>query len=176
MAFINKHNIAASNGEHSYTLGINALADWTTEEIVGFFNGYNNSHNNFLQNADIFSMVNIDDSDSPTEVNWVNKVGWFYLRNVASEFLAELYYLQGFVTGVKDQKQCGSCWAFSTTGSLEGQHFKSTGKLVSLSEQNLVDCDHHDLGCMGGLMQHAFTYIEENKGIDTESSYPYTAK
>ena len=155
LAFINKHNIAASNGEHSYTLGINALADWTTQEIVGFFNGYNNSHNNFLQNADIFSMVNIDDSDSPTEVNWVNK---------------------GYVTGVKDQKQCGSCWAFSTTGSLEGQHFKSTGKLVSLSEQNLVDCDHHDLGCMGGLMQHAFTYIEENKGIDTESSYPYTAK
>ena len=60
--------------------------------------------------------------------------------------------------------------------AIKGQHFKKTGKLVSLSEQNLVDCEKQDFGCMGGLMAHAFSYIEKNNGIDTESSYPYTAK
>lgn len=72
--------------------------------------------------------------------------------------------------------QCGSCWAFSTTGSVEGINAIVTDKLVSLSEQELVDCDRaQDHGCHGGLMDFAFTFIIKNGGIDTEKDYQYKA-
>ena len=149
--FIETHN--ANKDEIGFELGMNEFGDLENHEIVAIFNGYmhklksNSSRNTFTYNPNIEPAASVD---------WREK---------------------GAVTGVKNQGQCGSCWSFSTTGSLEGQHFLKNGELVSLSEQNLVDCSTSfgNHGCKGGLMDNAFRYIKANGGIDTEASYPYQA-
>jgi len=152
---VHEHNLQADLGVHTFYLGMNKYADLSIEEFVKVMNGYNvtmrgerkHDHQTFKFNPSL---------QVPDTVDWRT---------------------QGYVTDVKDQGQCGSCWAFSSTGSLEGQTFKKEGKLPSLSEQNLVDCSikQGNMGCNGGLMDQAFTYISDNKGIDTEVSYPYEA-
>ncbi|XP_003742440.1 cathepsin L1 [Galendromus occidentalis] len=134
-----------------FTLGVNEFADMTNTEFSNMLLGLGGR--NKIAGDSVFESSHVQ--DLPAEVDWTQK---------------------GYVTEVKNQGQCGSCWAFSTTGSLEGQVFKKTGKLVSLSEQNLVDCSTSEgnQGCNGGLMDQAFTYIKKNGGIDTEAAYPYT--
>ncbi|XP_041371816.1 procathepsin L-like [Gigantopelta aegis] len=153
VAYIQQHNLEADRNLHTYRLGVNEYTDLTNAEFNRMMNGYRMSET--PSEAETF--VATETNDLPTEVDWRTK---------------------GYVTPIKNQKQCGSCWAFSSTGSLEGQHFKKSGTLTSLSEQNLVDCSRKEgnMGCGGGLMDYAFTYIKKNKGIDTETSYPYKAR
>jgi len=84
----------------------------------------------------------------------------------------------GYVTPVKDSGACNSSWAFAAVGALEGQHFKKAGVLVSLSAQNLVDCSskHGNQGCDGGTAEQSFAYVKSNRGLDTETSYPYKSR
>eukprot|EP00698_Gefionella_okellyi_P007838 TRINITY_DN1916_c0_g1_i2.p1 TRINITY_DN1916_c0_g1~~TRINITY_DN1916_c0_g1_i2.p1 ORF type:complete len:266 (-),score=41.98 TRINITY_DN1916_c0_g1_i2:89-886(-) len=81
----------------------------------------------------------------------------------------------GAVTPVKDQGTVGSCWAFSTTGNIEGQLFlnKLVANVTALSEEQLVDCDDKDCGVFGGWPNHAMEYLIENGGLETEADYPY---
>lgn len=147
---IQAHNELYAQGLSSYYQGENQFTDMTNEEFRRVMNGLKIDR---TLNPGTFETGLYKDILAAT-VDWRTK---------------------GYVTPIKDQGQCGSCWAFSTTGSLEGQHFKKAGKLVSLSESNLVDCSQKfgNNGCSGGLMDNAFKYIIHNKGIDTEASYPY---
>lgn len=87
------------------------------------------------------------------------------------------YTALGYVTAVRNQGLCGSCWTFSVTGAVEGQWFKKTGVLIKLSEQNLIDCnkdyDSGNFGCNGGNMLIAYNYIRSNNGISKSAVYPY---
>jgi len=156
VAKIQTHNLEADMGIHTYTLGLNRFADMTHQEFKKQMNGLKMSVEVDKTDFDRHTFLAPANFQLPDKVDWRPK---------------------GYVTPVKDQGQCGSCWAFSATGSLEGQHFASTKSLVSLSEQNLVDCSGKfgNMGCDGGLMDSAFQYIKANKGIDTEDSYPYEA-
>lgn len=82
---------------------------------------------------------------------------------------------KGYVTPVRDESQCSSDWAFAATGAVEGQHFNATGKLITLSIQELVDCSNKqgNQGCVNGTANNAFQYIKDNNGMEAEESYPY---
>eukprot|EP00794_Sanderia_malayensis_P000303 gene303-930_t len=150
LAEVLQHN---SKGEHSYKKGLNHFSDLTATEFKETMLGcvIVPKENEDKNSSKFMKLSNLE---LPASVDWRT---------------------QGYVTPVKNQGQCGSCWSFSSTGALEGQHFKKTGKLVSLSEQNLIDCStsYGNMGCNGGWMDNSFKYIRDNHGIDTEASYPY---
>ncbi|XP_072924901.1 procathepsin L-like isoform X2 [Hemitrygon akajei] len=155
LKLIELHNLEYSMGKHSFQMGMNHFGDLTAEEFSELWKQFRT-----------FEMKNSSGkepaSGAPKLFKLPQSVDW---------------RTKGYVTKVKDQGHCGSCWAFSAVGSLEGQTFKKTGKLISLSEQNLVDCSNSEgnHGCNGGLMHFAFNYVQSNNGIDTEECYPYTA-
>jgi len=163
-ARIEEHN----NEQHSYTLGHNEFSDMTSDEFhehfgLGTFASPPSPAEEILQD---------DDADETKEK--IEK----YLQETEPVSLPDYvnWVTGGAVTPVKNQGSCGSCWAFSTTGALEGAKYVKTGELVSLSEQNLLDCDHKDLGCRGGLMDNAFKFDEKSGGLCSEEDYPYEAK
>jgi len=144
------HNREYDMGLSTYTLAVNKFADLTHEEFVETFTGKRLPSRPKAKS--IYKPRGNVQEDAT--VDWRN---------------------EGAVTEVKNQGSCGSCWSFSTTGSLEGQTFLSTGDLVSLSEQNLMDCStaYGPEGCNGGWMDDAMDYILANGGINTEADYPY---
>lgn len=157
---IEEHNKKAD--EHGFTLGMNQFGDLTNAEFNRIYNGYKMDLKRLSKsNSTLFiADPNFVPSNDSAAVDWRR---------------------QGAVTKVKNQGDCGSCWSFSATGSLEGQHHLSGKPLVSLSEQNLMDCTEENTkyknsACLGGTMDKAFQYIIDNKGVDTEASYPYLAQ
>ncbi|XP_066577467.1 cathepsin S [Amia ocellicauda] len=153
LRLISQQNLEASLGMHSYELGMNHLGDMTTEEVLAMLAGTRVRPG--IQRGTT-SFVRSSGAPVPDAIDWRDK---------------------GCVTEVKYQGACGSCWAFSAAGALEGQLKLKTGKLVDLSPQNLVDCSskYGNLGCNGGYIDDAFHYVQDNGGIDSDSSYPYTA-
>ena len=147
-----------NDGSKSHWIGMNAFADvsheqWKRATGLDSTKFVKKRDSNVMEKP--FMYASVDESRLPESVDWIEK---------------------GAVGPVKNQMMCGSCWAFSTTGAIEGINAIKTGTMVSLSEQMLVDCDtSRDHGCDGGLMDFAFDFVVENGGIDTEESYPYTA-
>uniref|UniRef100_A0A0E0MEC8 Uncharacterized protein n=1 Tax=Oryza punctata TaxID=4537 RepID=A0A0E0MEC8_ORYPU len=153
---------ANRRGDRPFRLALNKFADMTTDEFRRTYAGSRARHHRSLSGSrrggdgSSFRYGGEDVKNLPPAVDWRER---------------------GAVTGIKDQGQCGSCWAFSAVAAVEGVNKIKTGTLVSLSEQELVDCDTGDnQGCDGGLMDYAFQFIKRNGGITTESNYPYRAE
>jgi len=151
VARVQAHN---ADSTQTWTQAVNKFSDLTPEEFKSLYTGGYRAREKRSQNV---NLTLLHKTALPSSVDW----------NAA-----------GAVTPVKNQGQCGSCWAFSTTGATESAAYVSSKKLISISEQQLVDCSgaEGNQGCNGGLMDYGFEYIIKNKGICTEASYAYTAK
>lgn len=142
-----------NNQKGSFTMEMNEFADMDISEFASIRMPMNMYKPQGERDCNTWSAPS--DVELPTTVDWRTK---------------------GVVTPIKNQGQCGSCWAFSTTGSMEGQYALKHGTLKSFAEQQLVDCCTGNYGCNGGWMDTAFRYINTTQaGIELEESYPYVA-
>jgi C1A family cysteine protease len=178
-----------NNKNLTYSLGHNHFSGMNSEEFSSFLNTDNDFFGK-INPTKIKRDVNevrclsscVKSFDNKHKLDTVSCVADCFQDNLSKTAVPDSinWVEKGAVTPVKDQGQCGSCWSFSTTGSLEGAYFIKNGNLESFSEQQLVDCDNRknggkDMGCNGGLMDNAFNWIEKNDGLCTEASYPYTS-
>ncbi|XP_059657794.1 vignain-like [Cornus florida] len=152
-----KHIHKVNNIDKPYKLKLNKFADMTSHEFRSTYAGSKVKHYRMLRGskAGTGGFMHEKTDNLPPSVDWRKK---------------------GAVTGVKDQGKCGSCWAFSTIVGVEGINQIKTKELVSLSEQELVDCESDNQGCNGGLMENAYEFIKQNGGITAEKIYPYKAR
>lgn len=144
----------ANAGQRKFVLAVNKFADMTNEEYRNLMLGYRGGAS---------MKANATFQSTPSSKITLDTVDW---RD------------RGLVVGIKDQGQCGSCWAFSAIASLEGQHAKRSGELLSFSEQELVDCawEEGNEGCNGGFPSWAFDYLRRSGGVELEQDYPYEAQ
>jgi len=156
MKFIEEYN---AREDTTMTLGTNEFADLTHEEFRTMLTGSVNDTNAIKawMEKEAVTFLAPENFEAPSSVDWRSK---------------------GAVTPIKNQGQCGSCYSFSTTGGIEGQWYRKNKVLVSLSEQQIVDCStsYGNNGCNGGLMTNSFAYVKHAGGIETERAYPYEAK
>merc|ERR1712002_589464 len=146
--FINNHNAEYDQGKHTFWCGVNEWSDMTDAEYE--------ARNNYVMEPIPGPVRNGDPSTAPDAVDWRQ---------------------QGAVNGIKNQGQCGSCWAFSAVCALEGQWAIHQGSLPDCAEQQLVSCDPSSHGCSGGWPSKSYNYIagQGSAGIVSQSAYPYTA-
>lgn len=169
------HNEIFRRGESTFDVAINLFGDMTVSELVKQRNGFNRTQQLVRERGFPFGaghhlfggpLLRIARAAAgttkscsarkriPEEIDWVKL---------------------GAVSPVLDQGRCGSCWAFSAVGALEGQHFKKTGMLVALSVQQLIDCarENGNNGCDGGVMEEAFDYVKVNGGLAAAADYGF---
>ena len=158
--FIANHKLIKEHKATTYKLKLNQFADLSRSEYLSRFNPY--KIDNFGKGIKFEPTCDMIEN-APESIDW--RQASLNPKKIKA------------VNGIKNQQQCGSCWAFSAVASIEGAWAVAGNQLVSLSEQELVDCSqsYGNQGCNGGLMDDAFQFVIANGGICSESAYPYQA-
>jgi cathepsin L len=153
LEYIQRHNLEFDLGNHSYSLGMNEFGDLTHDEFKSIY---------LSRNIDL---------DIETSSMFMTPL------NVDAFPLSKDWRTEGYVSSVKHQGTCGSCYTFASIGALEGQYYRGRGVLLDFSEQQVVDCssDYDNHGCDGGTLNGAFNYLKDS-GVESESDYPYSGK